>query len=552
MLHVSDLAKRYADTLLFGQVNFTVNSGERIALIGPNGSGKSTLLRILMRQESADRGSVRFDVPISRIGYLPQGLVYDDALRVRDILMEPSHDASVWLAELESLSLALSSADDIQQPALEQAYALALERVSGTSVLHSHEIESILGGLGLSDVDAETPIGRLSGGQKTRLGLARLLLQQPEMLLLDEPTNHLDITALEWLERYLAQYRGAMLIVSHDRTFLENTVHSVFELGNEQHTLVIYPGSYTEYADAKRRERARLWQQYTDQQERIGKLEDAIQRWKGQASRIEGETIAFYYKKRAKKVARQAVVRQKRLERMLDSEERVDKPVQGWNIKLEFVNTPPSGQDVLVVEGVSKAFGVRTLFEDVTLLLRRGERIALVGPNGSGKTTFLRMIVGREAATSGELRIGAGVQIGYFGQEQETLDPEANALSTVQIATGLSETDARHFLHYYLFAGDDVFTPIRDLSYGERARLALGMLVLKGSNLLLLDEPINHLDIPSRERFEQALANYDGTVLAVVHDRYFIQRFATGIWGVAGGSIRRYYDLHQALAAAGV
>jgi ATP-binding cassette subfamily F protein 3 len=551
MLHVSDLSKRYADTLLFEQVSFTVNDGERIALIGPNGSGKSTLLRILMRQEVADHGSVRFDIPLSRVGYLPQGLAYDDALQVRAVLMDRSQDASIWLAELESSSLALSSADDSQRPALERAYALALERVSGTSVLYSHEIESILGGLGLSDVELETPVGRLSGGQKTRLGIARLLLQRPDMLLLDEPTNHLDITALEWLERYLAMYRGAMLIVSHDRTFLENTVHSVFELGNERHTLVVYPGSYTEYAATKRRERARLWQQYTDQQERIGKLEDAIQGWKGQASRIEGETIAFYYKKRAKKVARQAVVRQRRLERMLVSEDRVDKPVQGWNVKLEFVNTPASGQDVLVVEGVSKAFGARTLFQDVSLLLRRGERIALVGPNGSGKTTFLRMIVGQEAATSGELRLGAGVQIGYFGQEQETLDPEGNPLTAVQLATGLSETDARQFLHYYLFAGDDVFTLIRDLSYGERARLALGLLVLKGCNLLLLDEPINHLDIPSRERFEQALADFDGTVLAVVHDRYFIERFATGIWGLAGGSIRRYYDLHQALAVAG-
>ena len=191
------------------------------------------------------------------------------------------------------------------------------------------------------------------------------------------------------------------------------------------------------------------------------------------------------------------------------------------------------------------------LFSDVNLLLGRGERIALVGPNGSGKTTFLRMIVGEETATAGKLRLGAGVQIGYFGQEQETLDPAASALQTVQANAGLSETDARSFLHYYLFAGDDVFTPIRDLSYGERARLALGMLVLKGSNLLLLDEPINHLDIPSRERFEQALADYEGTVLAVVHDRYFIQRFATSIWGLSGGTIRRYSDLHQALLDAG-
>lgn len=551
MLHVSDLSKRFGDTLLFEQVNFTINDGERVALIGPNGSGKSTLLRILVGEEVPDRGSVRFQVPLHRVGYLPQGLIYNDELLVSDILVDRERDQAAWIAELERLGIALSKASDSQRPALEHAYATALEQISNPDVLPEHQVETILAGLGLSDVAANTPIRTLSGGQKTRLGLARLLLQQPSMLLLDEPTNHLDITALEWLEVFLAQYRGAMLIVSHDRTFLENTVNTVFELGNEQHTLTVYPGSYSEYALAKRREEAHRWQQYNEQQERIGKLENAIQRWKGQASRIEGETIAFYYKKRAKKVAHQAVIRQRRLERMLESEDIVDKPVQGWNVKLEFVNTPPSGQDVLVVEGVSKAFGAHVLFSDVNLVLQRGERIALVGPNGSGKTTFLRMLVGDEEPSFGALRIGSGVQIGYFAQEQGTLNPDANALQIVQETTGLGETEARGFLHYYLFSGDDVFTPIRDLSYGERARLALGMLVLRGCNLLLLDEPVNHLDIPSRERFEQALSDFEGTVLAVVHDRYFVQRFATGVWGLAGGTIRRYPDLHQALVDAG-
>ncbi|MHB1318206.1 MAG: ribosomal protection-like ABC-F family protein [Anaerolineae bacterium] len=551
MLHVSDLAKQYGDALLFEHVNFTINDGERVALIGPNGSGKSTLIRILVGQETPDRGSVRFDVPPGQIGYLPQGLAYDDGLLVRDVLMDPMRDEAAWLARLEELSIALSAANETQRIGLEQAYAATLEHLSGPAVLPNHQIETILAGLGLSDVDADTPIDRLSGGQKTRLGLARILLQKPSILLLDEPTNHLDITALEWLERFLSQFRGAMLIVSHDRAFLENTANTVFELGNERHTLAVYPGSYSDYALAKRREQAHLWQQYSEQQERIGKLENAIQRWKGQASRIEAETIAFYYKKRAKKVAHQAVIRQRRLERLLESEDRLGKPTQGWNVKLEFVSTPPSGQDVLIVTGLSKAFDGHVLFSNVDLHLRRGERIALVGPNGSGKTTFLRLIVGEESVTAGELRLGSGVQVGYFSQEQETLDPEENALQTVQAVAGISETDARGFLHFYLFAGDDVFTPIRDLSYGERARLALGLLVLKGSNLLLLDEPINHLDIPSRERFEQALDAYEGTVLAVVHDRYFIERFATGIWGISAGTIRRYPDLHQALVDAG-
>ncbi|MGI6368046.1 MAG: ribosomal protection-like ABC-F family protein [Anaerolineae bacterium] len=550
MLHVSDISKRYGDTLLFEHVNFTINRNDHIALIGPNGSGKSTLLRILIGQEQPDSGSVRYDIPTERIGYLPQGLLLQDDLLVSDLLLDPSRSQEAWLAELQRLAETLAVAAVHQRPALEQAYAAALEQLSNPAVLEAHQVDTILSGLGLSDIAQNTPVGTLSGGQKTRLGMARLLLTQPDILLLDEPTNHLDITALEWLEGYLATYRGATLIVSHDRAFLERTSSTSFVLGNEQRTLSVYPGSYSDYVLAREREEAQHWQRYNEQQERIGRLESAIQQWKGQASRIEGETINFHYRKRAKKVARLAVIRQRRLERLLNSEERLDKPVQGWQVHLEFGETQPSGQDVLTVEGLAKSFGDRVLFQNVNLQLQRGERIVLVGPNGAGKTTFFRLIVGDQAPSAGSLRLGAGVRLGYFGQEQETLEPEATPLELVQQRAGLAETEARNFLHFYLFAGDDVFTPIGQLSYGERARLALGMLVLEGCNLLLLDEPVNHLDIPSRERFEQALEHYEGTVLMIVHDRYLIERFATGIWGLARGTIRRYPDLRQALAAA--
>jgi ATP-binding cassette subfamily F protein 3 len=551
MLHVSDLSKQYGDNLLFQQVSFDLNASERVALIGPNGSGKTTLLRILIGEEAPDRGSVRFDVPLSRVGYMPQGLAYDDAAVVGEFLTDPSRDEGAWVARIESLSLALSRATGAERDTLEAEYAQALERLSGAQVIPEYRIETVLYGLGLSTLHKGTPVAHLSGGQKTRIGLARLLLQEPDILLLDEPTNHLDIAALEWLESYLAGYRGAMLIVSHDRAFLEGTATTVYELGNERRTLAVYPGTYSDYSLAKQRERERTWQQYGEQQERIARLEDAIRQWKGQATRIEGETINFHYRKKAKKVAHQAVIRQRRLERMLESEDLIDKPVQGWQVKLEFLNTPPSGQDVLTVAGLAKAYGEHTLFRDVDLLLRRGERVVLLGANGTGKTTFLRLVVGRESPTAGELRVGAGVKIGYFSQEQETLRPERNALQTVQAAAGLNDTDARSFLHYYLFAGDDVFTPVGDLSYGERARLALGMLVLQGCNLLLLDEPVNHLDIPSRELFEQALASFEGTVLAVVHDRYFCRRFSTSIWAIADGTIRRYADLRQAMGTIG-
>ncbi len=552
MLHIYNLAKRYADTLLFEQGNLVINAGERVGLVGPNGCGKTTLLRILVGEERPDQGSVRLDVPPSRVGYLPQGLTHIQGSTVADILYDESLDESHWVQEIERLTQAMAVATPDQLPPIEQAYAHALDRLTASAtIMPQHEIDGILAGLGLADIDRDTPLAILSGGQKTRLGLARILLQDPALLLLDEPTNHLDIEALEWLEGYLATFDGALLVVSHDRTFLDNTIQSVLEMNPETHTLTIYPGDYSAYAEAKLREREKHWQEYTDQQERIARLEGAIQQWKGQASRIEHETINFHYRKQAKKVARQAVMRQRRLERLLESEDLLDKPRQTWQMNLEFVNTPPSGQDVLLLEGLAKAFGERVLFEDVTLTLRRSERIALVGPNGSGKTTLLRIIMGRQEPTAGQIRIGSNVQIGYFAQEQETLDLESNALEAVQRVAALSETDARRFLHYYLFSGDEVFARLGNLSYGERARLSLGLLVLKGCNLLLLDEPINHLDIPSRERFEQALADFPGTVLAVVHDRYFIQRFATGIWALQDGCIRPYPELRQALAAAG-
>ncbi|MGI5915823.1 MAG: ribosomal protection-like ABC-F family protein [Anaerolineae bacterium] len=545
MLHVSNLSKHYGDVTLFEQVNFVVNRGERLGLVGPNGCGKTTLLRILLGIEPADSGSVRYDVPRWQIGYLPQALQYDADMTVRDALkVAPDLDADYWAARIEDLAERMAGGDD--DPNLEAEYAQALERLShAATILPEHLVAQVLAGLDLDDVPPDTPVAILSGGQKTRLSLARILLQEPVLLVLDEPTNHLDITALEWLEGYLSTYAGAILLVSHDRTFLDRTVTRILEMDPVRRAVREYAGNYSEYALAKESEREKEWQAYQDQQEKIARLEGAVRHWKGHASKIEGETIHYHYRKIAKKVARQAVVRQRRLERLLESEDRLDKPKQGWRMKLEFVDTPPSGQDVLIFEGVGKRFGERHLFEDVNLTLRRGERIALVGPNGSGKTTLLRIVVGESEPSSGTVRLGAGVRVGYFTQEQESLNPDLSPLETVRRNASLSETDARNFLHYFMFSGDEVFVPMGRLSYGERARLALGVLVLQGCNLLLLDEPINHLDIPSRESFEAALEAYEGTILAVVHDRYFIERFATGIWSVEDKTVRPYVDLED-------
>jgi ATP-binding cassette subfamily F protein 3 len=373
--------------------------------------------------------------------------------------------------------------------------------------------------------------------------LARLLLSNPDLLLLDEPTNHLDIDALEWLERFLQGFEGAALIVSHDRTFLDCTVRTILELDVHTRTLKEYPGTYTDYVGVKERERERHWAAYKDQQEYIAHLQNTLAARKDYARSIEQGTIDYAPRKIAKGIARRAQVQQRRIQRLLDSEDRIDRPEHTWQMKLEFVDTPASGRDVLHLQDVAMGFGERQLFQDVNLTLRAGERIALVGPNGSGKTTLARLIRGELEPRAGRVRLGAGVKLGIYDQEQEDLDPDSTPYEAIRAMAAMTQTQARSFLHYFLFSGDEVFVPVGSLSFGERARLILAQLVAQGCNFLLLDEPINHLDIPSRSRFEQAMTAFQGTVLAIVHDRYFIEHFATGLWALEEGTIRPYVDL---------
>ncbi len=546
MLQVSNIAKAYGDDMILDSVSFVVNPGERVGLVGPNGCGKTTLLRIIAGQEPPDRGSVRLSPANIRVGYLAQALEFVPGATVGDVMREATaalHEAG---QQVEALAAQMAAAQGAEQARLMEEYADALARFEAAGGYDaSHEIAAVLAGLGLAHVEQATPIATLSGGQKTRLGLARLLLMRPQLLLLDEPTNHLDIGALEWLEGWLTGWRGAAVIVSHDRTFLDRTVAAILELDPLTHTVRQYTGNYSAYVAQKEAERERQWAQWRDQEYEIRRMKQDIARTKEQALRVERSTTPGQptVRRYAKKVAKKAKAREKKLERYLASEERVEKPPLSWRMKLEFAETPASGKDVLVLEDVSLGYGGVPLLTDVNLTLRQGERIALVGPNGSGKTTLLRGIAGELAPLAGRIRLGANVRLGVYSQEQEGLDETSNAFEEIRRIAPLGETEARSFLHYFLFTGDAVFTPVRSLSFGERARLALAKLVAAGCNLLLLDEPINHLDIPSRERFEQGLAAFKGTVLAVVHDRYFIARFASALWSVARGTVRRYLDL---------
>ncbi|MCD4684742.1 MAG: ATP-binding cassette domain-containing protein [Anaerolineae bacterium] len=540
MLAVSNLAKRFpgADAPLFHHVSFTVNPGERVGLIGPNGCGKTTLLRVILGHTPADNGGVLFAPPVLRVGYLPQGLAVPDDTPIRDVLFPRAAELCAVEDEVERLAVAMSAANGNLDDVMAQ-YDTALQRLE----LLSRRIDSgghgrVLSGLSLDGIALDRPVGTLSGGQKTRLGLAALLLDEPQLLVLDEPTNHLDVTALEWLEGWLRAFNGGALIVSHDRTFLDETVTRIVAMDNQTRTTRVFEGAYSDYAATVKSELDRQWAQWRDQQSEIARLQTDMRQTMARAVGKENATKDSTQRRYAKKVAKRAKAKESRLRRYLDDVDHVAKPGQRWNLKLDFGELPTTGQDVVYLDDLAIGYDLAApLLMGLTLRLRAGERIAVLGPNGHGKSTLLKTIVGDLVPLAGRVRIGSSVKIGYLAQEQEVLDPRSTALDTIQAAAPLSHTDARSFLHYFLFAGDDVFLPVGTLSYGERARLMLAVLVARGSNLLVLDEPINHLDVPAREKFEEALGMFQGSVLAVVHDRYFVDKFATTTWHIADGAL---------------
>jgi ATP-binding cassette subfamily F protein 3 len=539
MLTVNRISKTYGDHVVLRDISFTLNSGERMGLVGPNGCGKTTLLKIILGHEPAEAGSRQL-APGVRVGYLAQSLnaPLGSEATLQTYLDLNLGDPAQAEAEVEKFALAL--AETPERIEVQQQYEAALDRLQAISQrVDPGRIEATLEHLGLGGLPRSTPLAALSGGQKTRLALTLVVLAQPQLLLLDEPTNHLDLEMLLWLEDWLQHFRGAALIVSHDRMFLDHVVATILELEPETHSLRAYPGNYTDYLDTKAAEHERRFSAWRDQAVEIRRMKQDIARTKEQARQVERSTTPRQpgVRRLAKKVARKALSREKKLERYAESDDRVEKPKLGWQIKLEFDEAPVSGRDVLTLEAVTIGYQ-HALLSDIHLTLRYGERIVLVGPNGAGKTTLARTIAGQLSPLAGRVRLGAGVRLGYFAQEQEKLRPELNALTTLQAFSGQSETDLRNFLHYFLFKGDEVFTPVAELSFGERARLALAALIAQGCNFLLFDEPLNHLDLPARERFEQALTAFEGTALVITHDRYFIQRFATGVWRVEARTVK--------------
>lgn len=528
VLACQNISKAYGVTEILNHINFHIEAKEKLAIVGINGAGKSTLLKIIMNEEEADEGQVVIGKDIT-VGYLAQHqnsyydkTIYEELLSVKQDVI----DLQEQIRQLEQDMKHLEGAE--LEDALERYTRMNHTFEMQDGYAFESQITGILKGLGFEESEFNRSVSELSGGQKTRVSLGRLLLSRPDIILLDEPTNHLDLNSIAWLEGYLRGYDGAVIIVSHDRYFLDKIVTKVIEIENTQAT--IYHGNYSYYAQKREEVRLSKYRAYMNQQAEIKHQEEVIAKLK-----------QFNREK--------SIKRAESREKMLDKMERLEKP-QEIHDEMRLTLTPDveSGNDVLLVEGLSKSFDGKTIFSNVNIDIKRGERVALIGNNGTGKTTILKIINQLLPKDSGKITLGAQVHIGYYDQEHQVLHAEKTIFDELQDAyPQMNNTRVRNVLAAFLFTGEDVFKKIADLSGGERGRVSLAKLMLSNANFLILDEPTNHLDITSKEILENALNNYTGTILYVSHDRYFINQTATRILDLSPNGITSYignYDYY--------
>lgn len=522
LMTVQGVSKSFGMKSVLKDISLTLQQGARMGLIGVNGSGKSTLFRLIAGQMEPDEGSISL-MRGTRVGMLTQEADIQSDLTVREELsrvFEPVREMERRLRALEE-EMAQKHEDEAELDRLSREYARLTDRFEDAGGYEwPSRIQGVLAGLGFAKGREDQPASVLSGGEKTRLCLARLLLTQPDLLMLDEPTNHLDLSSIQWLEDTLKKYRGTVLIISHDRYFMNSVCDCMAEISMRR--LVQYEGNYDQFTVKRQADIERQIREYKLQQAEIARQQAIIQRYR------------MYNREKS---IRAAESREKRLEKM----ERLERPVDEQHVRFSFEARRRSGDDVLKVHGLAKGFEGRRLFENFDLHLHAGDRVAIIGPNGVGKSTLLNIIARKLKADAGEVEFGANVDLGYYEQHQTGLDPEKDVLNELWDAFPRLDLDrVRSVLALFLFTGDDVYKKISMLSGGEKGRVSLCKLMLKRDNLLLLDEPTNHLDMDSREVLEGALEDFDGTILTVSHDRYFINRVADRIIEMRPDGVKEY------------
>ena len=529
ILACQNVTKSFGDTTILNQINFHIEEKEKVALVGVNGAGKSTLLKIIMNEMQADEGQVLLGKSAT-IGYLSQQPDYDLDMTIYQAMEDAKKDIIALQDQIRQTELAMKQANEQELESLMNTYSrLTHEFEYQDGYSYKSEILGVLKGLQFKEEDYDKNLSLLSGGQRTRVALGRLLLSRPDIILLDEPTNHLDIASINWLEQYLTSYKGAVLIVSHDRYFLNKVVTKVVDL--ERGIATVFQGNYTQYADKKAALRKEQLKAYLNQQREIKHQEEVI------------DKLRQFNREKSIKRAESRV-------KMLDKMDVLEKPTElNHNMHITLEPSIISGTDVLTVNELTKAFDETTLFKDLDFAIKRGEKVALIGQNGTGKTTILKIINKQLHADKGRILLGSKVKIGYYDQAQQLLT-ESNTIFD-EIANAypeLTNTRIRNVLAAFLFTGDDVFKLISSLSGGERGRVSLAKLMLSNANFLILDEPTNHLDVYSKEILEDALKDYTGTVFYVSHDRYFVNQTATRILELEDNTLHEYkgnYDYYM-------
>lgn len=528
ILQCSHIDKSFVGETVLSDISFHINEQEKAAIVGVNGSGKSTLIKIIMGQLSADSGDIILSKDTT-VGYLAQNQEYASDRTILEEMQDAKPEVGILERKIASLSAQMNEADGKELEALIKQFDQAQHRFDQINgYAYQSELVGVLKGLGFENEDFDKKIASLSGGEKTRVALAKMLLTAPDLIILDEPTNHLDLNAIHWLEGYLAQYNGAVLIVAHDRYFLDKIVSKVIEI--RQTKSRVYLGNYTEYTKKRQEILDSLQKQYLNQQAEIKHQEEVIAKLK-----------QFNREK--------SIKRAESREKMLDKIERIDKPIEE-NTKMHLLFTPKiqSGNDVLTVKGLSKRFADHVLFENIDFEIKREEHVAIIGDNGSGKTTILKMINDLLTPDSGTITLGTNVEIGYYDQEHHVLHMEKTLFEEIQDEyPNMTNTEIRNLLAAFLFTEDDVFKQIKSLSGGERGRVSLAKLMLSDANFLILDEPTNHLDIDSKAILENAINHFEGTVLYVSHDRYFINTTAHRILDLTSQTMLNYignYDYY--------